>query len=258
LITIEAPAMTDASGAFSAGITLSLEEEEGKTVRTVTADEAWLDAPERAYPVTIDPTYQLTGDHLFHGVVQAFDGYASGPDTEHKNLSRLYAGFEDGSLVSMLGIVYGECWSYLQIKDITPYIQDLPEVAILTAKLRAWKYSGAAEPARRVSAKMIAGSWGGAEYTWTNRPTELTDLANAQDVSGDKKWVEWDITDAFKEWKRDPSTNLGLMPVPKLKSNPPSASPARATSKAAKRYTLSFHGRCPTRWTRICRWTGRT
>ena len=221
VFVISAPEMTDASGNASAAISLSLE----KNVLTVTPDKNWLDAPERAYPVTVDPRYKLTNNNLTSSVVQAFDGEASGPDMEHY-ISYLYAGFEDGSLVATMQngvkIRYGESWSYIKINDITPYLADIPDVAILNAYLHAYKYSGASSPARTVEAKMILEDWhGNGKKTWNNRPMgqELWEQ-DSQDVSGGDKWVTWDITEAFKRWKNDASTNRGIMLTPNSEEQP--------------------------------------
>ncbi|MBQ6288952.1 MAG: DNRLRE domain-containing protein, partial [Clostridia bacterium] len=63
LISISAPMMCDAAGQICFGLQLTLEEpEENTTSRTVllTADEDWLTAEDRVYPVSIDPTIRMT------------------------------------------------------------------------------------------------------------------------------------------------------------------------------------------------------
>ncbi|MFV0412032.1 MAG: DUF6531 domain-containing protein, partial [Oscillospiraceae bacterium] len=50
--TVAAPLMYDAAGAYSFDVELSLEGD----ILTVSADEAWLAAPQRVYPVEIDPS----------------------------------------------------------------------------------------------------------------------------------------------------------------------------------------------------------
>ena len=51
--------MEDAQGAASPLLELSLlSQTEEKLVIRLTADNSWLQAQERAYPVTIDPTFQ--------------------------------------------------------------------------------------------------------------------------------------------------------------------------------------------------------
>ncbi|MBS5725873.1 MAG: hypothetical protein KHW59_08885, partial [Clostridiales bacterium] len=55
VFTIPAPVLYDSAGAVSDMASYSLEETETGYDLTVTADESWMDAAERVYPVTIDP-----------------------------------------------------------------------------------------------------------------------------------------------------------------------------------------------------------
>ena len=49
--------MTDGAGAYSEAVRYELEQEEdGGWVLTVAAEESWLEAEERVFPVAIDPT----------------------------------------------------------------------------------------------------------------------------------------------------------------------------------------------------------
>ena len=57
---IPAPYMTDAAGAFSDAVSYALEKlASGSWALTVTADETWINAEARAFPVSIDPTVIL-------------------------------------------------------------------------------------------------------------------------------------------------------------------------------------------------------
>ena len=55
------PFMYDARGERSEAVTAGLAEENGKPVLTVKADGEWLSAPDRQFPVVIDPTLQPGG-----------------------------------------------------------------------------------------------------------------------------------------------------------------------------------------------------
>ncbi|MCL2339675.1 MAG: DNRLRE domain-containing protein, partial [Actinomycetia bacterium] len=222
---ISAPAMTDNAGASSNAVHLELATAvDGSANLTIQAEANWLADPARAYPVTIDPTYMLTASELSYGTIQAFAGYSSGPDMVHNQLSYLYAGLEDGSLVGVPPIVYGQCWSYIRINDIQSYIaahfSDLPSVAILSATLSAWRYSGVLG-SRTVMAEMIQQPWAGNGLaTWNNRPQQMMWL-DGQDVGlAGSYWVNFDITEAFKLWRTDPASNYGIMLVPADESQP--------------------------------------
>ena len=66
LFSIPAPFMTDAAGVRSDSVFYELTEKNGEKVLTVVADEAFMNAPERVFPVTVDPC-----------VVFAFNGTGS-------------------------------------------------------------------------------------------------------------------------------------------------------------------------------------
>ena len=224
LFILDAPVMLDSAGNISGDIKLELIEATSDTdplVRII-PDAEWLAAPERAWPVTIDPSHALGDANLTQRTIQAFAGPSSGPDMEH-SVSYLYVGLEDGRLVGVPPIVYGQSWSFIKINDISPYIGDLPDRSILSAKLTAYKYSDFARSTPRfVDAKMVMDPWSGnGRYTWNNRPRGggLTDL-DSQEVSGANAWFEWDITLAFKTWKDDPSTNRGIMLTPRSEAQP--------------------------------------
>ena len=63
--TLSAPVMTDAEGASSDALTLTLKDVKNKKFTVeLTADDAWLDAEDRAYPVKIDPDTSANGTDL--------------------------------------------------------------------------------------------------------------------------------------------------------------------------------------------------
>ncbi|MDR2672569.1 MAG: DUF6531 domain-containing protein, partial [Coriobacteriales bacterium] len=222
LFTLSAPLMKDASGEVSSAITLELEGHGPDATLRLAPDFEWLSSPERAYPVTIDPAHALGEGNLTQGTIQAFEGDSSGPDVEH-NISYLIVGLENGDLVGVPPIVYGESWAYVKINDITPYTQGLPERAILSAKLWTYEYGylpGAA--GWGIDAKMIADDWAGSgRHTWNNRPVGggLTYL-DRQTIPYGTGWMAFDITDAFKAWKQNPYTNKGIMLTPESEAQP--------------------------------------
>jgi hypothetical protein len=151
-------------------------------------------------------------------------GDSSGPDWEHPN-GYLLVGLEDGTLVGVPPIKYGESWAYIRINDISPFITNLPERARLSATLFAYKYSavlsgrGANLP---IDAKMITIPWkGDGHHTWNNRAygAELTYL-DTQITPGGEDWMHFNITEAFKAWKNNAATNHGIMLTPQDESQP--------------------------------------
>ena len=63
--TLSAPVMTDAEGASSDALTLTLKDVKNKKFTVeLTADDTWLDAEDRVYPVKIDPDTSANGTDL--------------------------------------------------------------------------------------------------------------------------------------------------------------------------------------------------
>ena len=210
LFTLAAPYMTDNQGEMSQAVFLEIE----KNILTVTAADEWLNAAERAYPVIIDPVIVLNDSNLEYGFIE--NGYApppytgaAGPDVSHLSNPYMYVGFEDGSLVGVGGITYGQTRSYIKIDyDFT----QLPDNAIISASLKAFQYDDNVPSGTKINACYIRSPWKGTKKTWNNRPSEMN-IIDTQDVSGKMDWVEWDISTAVREWKNG-KPNYGIMLTP--------------------------------------------
>ena len=92
IFVLEAPEMEDAAGEVSFGVNLSVAEAEGMYLVTVTADNTWLQAEERVYPVRIDPTaVQVTGSAI--RIACAEEG---SPNMVVGDNQYPYVGYDDG------------------------------------------------------------------------------------------------------------------------------------------------------------------
>ncbi|MCQ4637796.1 DUF6531 domain-containing protein [Anaerovorax odorimutans] len=216
VFTIDAPYMIDNAGEQSLGITLALTEEDGKQVLTVTPDQEWLSAPQRAYPVTIDPKINLTKSKLVcnmveNGVDTSGKGHA-GPDVDHTGVSYLYAGYERGNMTGVPSITYKNTRSYLRIKYNFTKIQE--NATIKKAELKAFKYAGNPASGSKVYCDMVLDDWkSDSNRTWNTKPTNFKKIDDGQDVSGGDKWVTWNIKTAVKAWaKGDKNYGLVLRP----------------------------------------------
>ena len=90
IYTIPAPYMIDANKEYSTNASYSLSGSDGTFILTVTADEEWINAPERVFPVLLDPTIEEVAneDRLVYCFVRS--GY---PNSQDENDPGLYAGF---------------------------------------------------------------------------------------------------------------------------------------------------------------------
>ncbi len=114
--TLPAPFMYDADGKYSEAVdyTLTPSNGNGKYTLTVTADEGWLNAEERVFPVTIDPTITV----------------ACTPQT-------------DSTIVSGSGSTVRHCFTLNQNTPAYFLLSDLPnalELPVLAAELHLYAY----------------------------------------------------------------------------------------------------------------------
>ena len=215
--SVSAPYMTDNNGDACNGIVLNVTKKDGKVYLDITPNEKWLNAPERAYPVRIDPTISLTRENMEFGVIEngSGGGGAAGSHIEHLGNSYLYAGYEDGSLVGISDIRYQQTRSYIKF-DYN--FSKIPKEAIVTAKVQLYEYAGSPGSDSYVDMKMIASKWRGTKKSWDTQPTTLVDISNGQSVQS-HGWKTFNISTAVREWING-APNLGLMITPRKESQP--------------------------------------
>ncbi|MDR2508799.1 MAG: DUF6531 domain-containing protein, partial [Candidatus Ancillula sp.] len=210
IFTITAPRMFDSNGEFSTDLWLTLED--AQTLR-LTVDSKWLDDLSRAYPVVIDPTIFLDGANMeWHFIENGTpDGNCNaGPNVDHYGNPYLYVGWERGNHVGVPtcpNLTYGATRSFIKINYDW---QNLPDNVRLNAKLRGYKYTNSTPPGAVVYAEFVQEPWYGSAYTWNNQPMNRARLEGGQDLSGDAKWANWDITEHARLWKNG-APNYGIM-----------------------------------------------
>ena len=196
---LSAPYMTDAAGAVSRGLTLTLTDDGGKKNKEayvrLEADGEWLGAEGRSYPVTIDPVVSTPVDRD-----KIRDCHVS---SEHHgdnfyNSYMLKTGRVDGSTLR----------SYMKFE--LPYINRADQM-ITSAWLWLTKYAGSGSAARYIDVHKVTGSWDHKTLTWDNKPgydEQVIDYAvyqtDGQDTQG------FDITNLVKDWYMN-GKNYGLL-----------------------------------------------
>ena len=215
VFVISAPYMEDNSGTVSHAITMQLTERDGKQILTVVPDWEWLSDPLRAYPIVIDPVIQLSASNLEWCFVDNGVGvpnYSAGPDATHVGNSYLYVGYDRNNLTGVDGLNYCETRTYLKINyDFS----SVPDNAIISATLKAYKYAGHPASGSRVFCKMVLSDWRGSDKNWNNQPTEHSTNSAACVIPNQKGWMEWDISEQVTFWKNG-YTNYGLVLVPEF------------------------------------------
>ncbi len=177
---IPAPYMLDASNEYSESVEYTLtQESKWKYTLTVTADPDWLNAADRAFPVTIDPTVGVTNASLSDSTK-----------------------FPNGDNFSNIpSVIVGDGYtSYISISKLPT----LPKYAYLTNATISLKYDAGMGVYVGVYEK---GSSSLCDYNYIVSHTVVEknpDDPNGDPIVyeeyGDDGWFSWDISDVVNKW----------------------------------------------------------
>ena len=204
---LEAPSMEDAAEEISFNITMSLLEEEGKKVLTITPDADWLNAPERSYPVRIDPTTVNIGrqDFSLIGVEQG------SPNSTIGDNNYPYVGYDDG-IKSCNWEDYGTwhqmCRTYVKIWTDFSAIPEGSKIdsAVFSVSQRTHFSDGESE----FGLYRVDESWEDT-ITWNTQPSGHT-FIDVQYAAADKNtYIDFDVKDLANDWIQGLSANNGLV-----------------------------------------------
>lgn len=156
-------------------------------ILTIVVDETYLNAEERVYPVTIDPTITLTNGDIEDATLYSDDPkYASGAATGLFVGNDTAGGFgKQRFVIKARGLV-----------DAVGYYAS----AVCEAKLHLYNYSNASSTSL-VNAYIFQQVWseGTVCYSWVdwNKYTSLQDTVAVTNTPG---YHSWSITDAVRYW----------------------------------------------------------
>lgn len=200
---IPAPYLADADGATSLeDAAYKLERVSGGYLLTVEADPEWMNAPERAYPVTLDPTILL---HNKGNVLTTFIRYAS-PNSVAPNAADQYIGYHAGA-------AYGVCEVYVQFANLPEIPRNCVPVGAQLAMYHAGFFAsnaiGGSAPGGTLTVE--AHEWPAAVssasgVTWNQVYSGATPVSDEvldfQKLSKGtlNKYATWDITRTVMAW----------------------------------------------------------
>ncbi|MBU7005610.1 DNRLRE domain-containing protein [Phosphitispora fastidiosa] len=198
------PYMYDARGERSQAVTAEISRKYGlfgETVLTVTADPEWLTAPDRAYPVVIDPTLQ-PGERFGR------DTFISSkyPDTAYNDSEHLYVGDTAG---------FGDTMSFFYFRDI------IREANATVTEATFSVYAAGGSPDSVDLYRVIPDvMWDYEVLTWnwwqtvSARGDTLGELVDST-AGPSSGWWNFDVLDLVQRWMEDPvKKNGGLALVP--------------------------------------------
>ena len=202
IFVIPAPFMIDAAGAVSLDAKYALEKADGDWVLTVTADAEWLNAQERVFPVTLDPTTEYK-TNVYHDTLPITYVVEGTPNTTHVKPSILSVGYGDSSSKRM------EIFMGVRDQLSLPYNSEVINAAILMFQS---SYFGTDRPSINITAHQVTGTPSYSDYsdwmynmTWNNKPAYGSDILDHFKVSAGTTGVYLDITRAAKAWFTDSS-----------------------------------------------------
>jgi len=209
VLEIGAPAMTDASGAFSTAIAMTLTHtKDGKDIATVTPSEAWLKDLNRAYPVRIDPTVTMGAGRIWLQGVEQGSG-----DTVIGDNGYPYVGYDDGIVSGNLNppwyAMHMRCRTYV---DLSYDFSQIPK----TAKIDAATFSVAnatswSNGALDIGLYTADQPWNKSTITWNNQTGYSHTFITSRKVSASADvYNSFDVRSTVNNWVQGIQPNYGL------------------------------------------------
>ncbi len=197
--SISAPLMTDVNGEVSNAISISILQQNNGTLQiALHTDETWLNAPEREYPVTVDPEVEIPGVTNY-GIHDTFVSSGTG-----------YSGSNNDTMGTMY--IGNETVNYKTCRILLKF--DLPQLnkgdMVVGAQLNLSQLSAGMNPSTatmQVNAYEMKSSWDASTATWNNTSSAVNSAINgnildyfiaSQTTAG--SWNSWDVSKAVKNW----------------------------------------------------------
>ncbi|MEC5308854.1 DNRLRE domain-containing protein, partial [Bacillus thuringiensis] len=205
VFTLPKPYMNDSNvdqqsgeAVTSDAVRYNIEKKDEKTYTlTVTADPQWLQAPERKYPVYVDPSIELDNfENAYASSAYPTVNYSGGKLWDSgQNAYTLKVGYYDGA-------------SGTNFSFIKPDVSNLKGAKIESATFHAyavWHYY--ANQPNGVWLDEVTSGWNVGSVNWNNKPGS-NNIAHA-DV-GRGKWAQFNVTNTVKAWVEGARPNNGF------------------------------------------------
>ncbi len=201
--TISAPYMVDSNGERSEAITLNVDKNKnGKLSINIVADSSWLQAEERVYPVTVDPTIktETTQSAVNSVFVANSSAYANRNFNDRQEM-----------LVGRETDEYGYCHSLFKFELPQLKKGDMVVAAELNVTYYSYNAYASTTPDMQVNAHMLKGSWSKSSVTWNNCPSYSSTVLDYEFFGRTLGVKTFDVTTAVKQWYETPDDNYGIL-----------------------------------------------
>ena len=201
IFEIPAPYLQDADGEVSFDAAYALTQITDGYVLTVTADPAWLNAEERAFPVTLDPTVRLVANSYTSKLSLTYVSEGE-PSTVYFECQTMFLGLNS----------YKELQVYMGVDNL-PQIDSNCQIVGASVHLYQWDYSGTVDlpifayqvSTEKPSSYATYNTWM-RNITWNNRPAHETTILDYQTAHPNSSgYISFDLTKAVQNWYIDTS-----------------------------------------------------
>lgn len=190
IFTLPTPYMYDAKEVYSDDIVVELEMLDADTCKIIyIPNYDWLQAPERAYPVTVDPTYQSTP--ALYGPTVTQDTYAStvNPNTNYYTAPNL-----------TVGRSFYSCLRFPQLPSLgSNYLIESARIVLYTQSTAAGN----------LDISRISTPWESSKVTWNNMPSSVGVVATNVTCQN-QRYGNWDATSLVAGWYAGKYPNYGI------------------------------------------------
>lgn len=200
VFVIPAPYLIDLAGEVSLDAKYDLEKKSNGWVLTVTANEEWLNDPERQFPVTLDPTTYVQVDGLL-GNIYATYVCSGAPNATHVEPTLLPVGYDETGP--------GQLQSFMAFE---PFQINFSQLQVVNAKLYLSQssYVSTNQSVGYITAHQVTTSPGNASLsswinamTWNNKPSFSSDIIDYAKVTSGTTELALDVTRAVQSWYED-------------------------------------------------------
>ena len=215
VMRIPAGIMCDAAGTYSEAVEYAVQERAGKLVLTVKTDPAWINADDRVFPVTVDPTIEV----MWNSGLEISTICSGSPNASHYNVP--FPDPHSDHQRSAFGYVGMEPSSTVRKLETLVHVGSLPTLPANSTvvdsqlKLNSPRYiywnliPMVLEAYALTENEEQNGSW--CKYhCWNDRPPLSDYVLDFSPVRNETEYMYLDVTREAVKWYADPSTNYGI------------------------------------------------
>lgn len=208
VFVIASPYMADFDEGYSTDIEVKLTPTDTGCIYTLIPDRAWLEASDRIYPVTLDPSINSTQNTNYihdNGVQQ------SNPTTKYYNLDRIYVG---SGTSSTEGRMYFKLTQWPSASNLNAASITGAELALNYYPQSNWQTGNNIT----INVARVTSAWDTITLDWNSRPSvssTLVDYNNIGDMRGVTSGADvYDVTSWVKAHYNNASADYGICLYP--------------------------------------------